>query len=1013
MILATLNRLLRLFAPCAALVIAFAAPSSAHAQEKVTYQDHVLPIFRNACNNCHNPDKKKAGLDLTTFQSTLAGGDNGSVINAGDPSGSKLYKVITHADEPTMPPKRDKLAQAELETVRKWIAGGLLDTANGKAAPMSKPKIDLGAVVVSGKPTGPAAMPKDLIAEPIVRTQRPGAVESLASSPWAPVIAVGGQKQIVLYHSQSLDVLGILPFNEGVPRVLQFSRNGTVLLAAGGQGAKLGKVVLFDVATGNRLTDIGDELDEVLAADISGDQKIVALGGPSRLVKGYDVADGKELYSIKKHTDWVTAVAMSPNGEYLASGDRAGNLYVFEAKTGGEVYNLSGHKEEIDALCFRGDSQVLMSASKDGTVKLWEMAEGKNIKSINAHNGGVTSAVFAHDGAIVTCGRDKTVKVWDAAGNTPKPLAPAFNELAMHVTFDSEGQRVFAGDWSGVLRVWQISDGKVLGELSPNPPRISDRLEAAIKKLAESEPAIAKAEAELKAAKEAAAKADAENKEAAATVEKAKQAIVDAEARVKTADADIAAKAANSGKGAEQIVQKRQEVDRRTKALEAAEQAAKEAELAARTAAENSKSGSADLKALEADVTAKQTALAEARKILADAEAALKGKPEDAAIKSAAADAKARVDRRSGRLADARKALETAKANSANGATNVKTIKADPSVVKAVADAKTALEKAQSELKATEKANADDKATVDKLSLEKAEAAKAVNKAKAELPEFLSRVKPKSMAANAAAEKVAPVQKAFDDLQASLGTAKYDIARLKAAQAGSLLAEAKKSLKQREDAKTAAEQAAKDAIAAVEKGKSDIAAFKKSRDESPAKVQQLKTQLEPLRKALADVTIPADGAAKDVAEREAIATQAAELARHIGEQIQKTKEPGKDLTDAEATAKKVIEQLAGDLNAAKEKAAKWENARKKAETELNTVEQAIVKERTDTENAGKITEDLNKALAAAEADVPVKQAAAKESVKPIEEAKKKVEEAKAEQEKLTAEAAKIAPVASK
>ena len=35
------------------------------AQEKVTYVDHVLPIFRNACNNCHNPDKKKAGLDLS------------------------------------------------------------------------------------------------------------------------------------------------------------------------------------------------------------------------------------------------------------------------------------------------------------------------------------------------------------------------------------------------------------------------------------------------------------------------------------------------------------------------------------------------------------------------------------------------------------------------------------------------------------------------------------------------------------------------------------------------------------------------------------------------------------------------------------------------------------------------------------------------------------------------------------------------------------------------------------
>src|SRR5688500_12253170 len=46
---------------------------------KVTYVDNVLPIFRNACLNCHNPDKKKAGLDLTTYGGTIAGSENGKV----------------------------------------------------------------------------------------------------------------------------------------------------------------------------------------------------------------------------------------------------------------------------------------------------------------------------------------------------------------------------------------------------------------------------------------------------------------------------------------------------------------------------------------------------------------------------------------------------------------------------------------------------------------------------------------------------------------------------------------------------------------------------------------------------------------------------------------------------------------------------------------------------------------------------------------------------------------------
>src|SRR5215217_5976099 len=63
---------------------------------KVTYSDHVLPIFRNACLNCHNPDKKKAGLDLSTYQGALAGSDNGKVMQSGNPSASLLVKTVRH-----------------------------------------------------------------------------------------------------------------------------------------------------------------------------------------------------------------------------------------------------------------------------------------------------------------------------------------------------------------------------------------------------------------------------------------------------------------------------------------------------------------------------------------------------------------------------------------------------------------------------------------------------------------------------------------------------------------------------------------------------------------------------------------------------------------------------------------------------------------------------------------------------------------------------------------------------
>src|SRR5678816_78593 len=94
----------------AAVVSASAIVASA--ADKVTYNDHVLPIFRNACLNCHNPDKKKAGLDLSTYQSALVGSESGKVLQSGNPSGSLLLKCVKQIEEPKMPPKGDKLTDS-------------------------------------------------------------------------------------------------------------------------------------------------------------------------------------------------------------------------------------------------------------------------------------------------------------------------------------------------------------------------------------------------------------------------------------------------------------------------------------------------------------------------------------------------------------------------------------------------------------------------------------------------------------------------------------------------------------------------------------------------------------------------------------------------------------------------------------------------------------------------------------------------------------------------------------
>src|SRR5688572_4759365 len=44
------------------------------AQETVTFTDHVLPLVEQHCAKCHNSDKKKGDLDLTSYSGALKGG---------------------------------------------------------------------------------------------------------------------------------------------------------------------------------------------------------------------------------------------------------------------------------------------------------------------------------------------------------------------------------------------------------------------------------------------------------------------------------------------------------------------------------------------------------------------------------------------------------------------------------------------------------------------------------------------------------------------------------------------------------------------------------------------------------------------------------------------------------------------------------------------------------------------------------------------------------------------------
>lgn len=694
-----------------------AKPADPKAAPKITYDEHIQPIFREHCYTCHNQNEAKSDLALDSYGRTMQGGAGGEVVLPGDVESSRLYALTAHLETPKMPPNQDRIAEAKVNLLKQWILGGALENAGSKAK--IKPKVDLQLVKTDGnKPVGPPAMPEKFRRQPYVVASRAGAATAIAASPWAPLVAVGGQKQVMLHNSDTGELLTILSFPEGVPQVVKFSRDGSVLLVAGGRGGSSGKVVLFDVKTGNRITEIGDELDAVLAADVSSDLSLVALGGPKKMVRVYSVADGTLQYEMKKHTDWITALEFSPDGILLATADRSAGLLIWEADAGREYQNLTGHTAAITDVSWRSDSNLLASASEDGSVKLWEMENGKQVKTWAAHNGGALTVDFAPNGMIVSGGRDKLCKVWDANGNA-KATSEALTDLVLEATMTYDGKRIIAGDWIGDCRIFDATTGKTTGKLALNPPTLDVLVTQTAQYVVDSEKAAAAAAAEADAAKK--------NADAAAQA------------------ADAAAKKSNdSANEVKRLEALRPQLDKqipeKQNAARTAAQKAQEAKRLA-TEAETALSRATPVAKQKADAaTAAATQLKAATDAVAKATA--EKKPDVAALTQKANAAKADADAKAKQAAEAQQAVVAAQEK-------VKTAQA------ALAAAQEVVKKADAEVVALQKQRTDSVAALNALKPQLKPLADAVPKAVAARDAAAKNAADKAAAAKLAAETAA------------------------------------------------------------------------------------------------------------------------------------------------------------------------------------------------------------------------------------------------------------------
>jgi len=87
----------------------------------ISYSKDVRPILESRCSKCHMGEYTSKNLNMETYESLMAGSQNGPVIVAGSAKESLLAQKILKGK---MPKRGPKLTPAQIQIIIDWINAG-------------------------------------------------------------------------------------------------------------------------------------------------------------------------------------------------------------------------------------------------------------------------------------------------------------------------------------------------------------------------------------------------------------------------------------------------------------------------------------------------------------------------------------------------------------------------------------------------------------------------------------------------------------------------------------------------------------------------------------------------------------------------------------------------------------------------------------------------------------------------------------------------------------------------
>ena len=248
---------------------------------------------------------------------------------------------------------------------------------------------------------------------------------------------------------------------------VRFSPDGTRMAA----GLANGTIAIWNLSDTSRIEQIlvgHSSTVTTLAFDPQNPQRLIS-GSTDHTIRTWQIGATTELLVLDAHTDQISSVATLPDGTAFASASADGTIRLWNIETGELLNTLSSNGSAILSIDISPSGLWLASGSADGKSIIWNLETGQSERELPEPSGPITAIAFlAGDSQVVTGSATGIAQLWNLNSDAGDSVAVElqFNVAVNSIAVAPNGRFLASATDANAVQIWDQETQSILPPLS-------------------------------------------------------------------------------------------------------------------------------------------------------------------------------------------------------------------------------------------------------------------------------------------------------------------------------------------------------------------------------------------------------------------------------------------------------------------------------------------------------------------------------------------------------------------